>query len=67
MYEIKIFKFYFILEYLNFKLSICWTQSDVFGVKSMRFSKIRQIRLFRYGISENLDCQCYSGFSKWIW
>ena len=26
------FKFYFILEY--FKLSTCWVQSDVFGVKS---------------------------------
>ena len=45
------FKFDFILE--HFKLSTCWNQSDVFGVKSNGFSKIRQIRLFRQGISEN--------------
>ena len=31
-------------------------QSDVFGVKSKGFSKIRQIRLFRQEILENLDC-----------
>ena len=51
---IKIFKFYFILEYFNFKLTTFWAQSNVFGVKSKCFSKIRQIRLFRQGISENL-------------
>ena len=51
----KIFKYYFILEYFQFKLSICWAQSDVFGVKSKGFSNIRQIRLFRQGISENLE------------
>ena len=36
-------------------LSTCWAQSDVFGVKSKGFSKIRQIRLFRQGISENRE------------
>ena len=43
-------------------LCICWAQSDVFGVKSKDFRKIRQIRLFMQGISENLDCpeSCYS-------
>ena len=46
---------FFILEYFNFKLNTCWAQSDVFGVNSKGFSKIRQIRLFRQGISENLD------------
>ena len=43
----QIFKFYFILEYFNFKLSTCWAQSNVFGVKTKGFDKIRQIRLFR--------------------
>ena len=41
------FKFYVILEY--FKLS------DVFGVKSKGFNKIREISLFMQGILENLD------------
>ena len=49
------FKFHFILEYFNFKLSICWAQFDVFGVKSKGFGKIGQIRLFRQGILENLS------------
>ena len=49
------FRFYFILEYLNYKFNACWVQSDVFGVKSKGFNKIRQIRLFRQGISENLE------------
>ena len=61
------FKFYFILEYFNSKLSTCWAQSNVFGVKNKGSSKIRQIRLFRKGISENLEylnkCQC-SCFKK---
>ena len=52
MYILKL-KFHFILEYFNFKLSTCW--SDEFGVKSKGFSKIRQIRLFRQGIAENLE------------
>ena len=43
--NIKMFKFYFILE--CFKWSRCWDQSDVFGVKSKGVSKIRQIRLLR--------------------
>ena len=46
-------KFYFILEY--FKLNTSWVQSDVFSLTSKGFSKIRQIRLFSQGISENLD------------
>ena len=45
------FKFYFILEYFN--LRTCWAQSDVFGVKSDGFSKIRQIRLLR--LKENKE------------
>ena len=53
--KFKILKFYFILEYFNFKLSTCWSQSNVFGVKSKDFSKIRKIWLFRQGISENLE------------
>ena len=53
--KIKIFKIDFILDYFKFKLGTCWAQSDVFGAKSKGFSKIRQIRLFRQGISENLD------------
>ena len=28
-----IFKFHFILEYFNLKLSTCWPQSDVFSLK----------------------------------
>ena len=54
--KFKFFKFYFILEYFDFKLSTCSGQSDVFGIESKSFSTIRQIRLFRQGISENLDC-----------
>ena len=50
--KLKFSKINVILEYFNFKLSTCWTQSDVCGVKSKGFSKIRQIRLFRQGISE---------------
>ena len=45
--------FIFILEYFIFNLSTCWVQS---GVKSKGFSKIKQIRLFRPAISENLEC-----------
>ena len=48
------FRFDFVLEY--FRLRTCWVQSDVFGVKSKCFSKIGQIRIFRQGISENLEC-----------
>ena len=35
-------------------LSTFSAQSDVSGVKSKGFSKIKKIRLFRQGISENL-------------
>ena len=51
--NIYIFKFYFILEF--FKWSTCWAQSDVFGVKSNGVCKIRQIKLLRQGILENLE------------
>ena len=37
--------FTFYLEYVKFKLSTYWAESDVFDVKSKGFSKIRQIRL----------------------
>ena len=39
--KIKLFKFYFIFEYFNFKFSICWAQSDAFGVESKGLDKIR--------------------------
>ena len=42
------------MEHLNFKLSTLGAQSDVFGVQNTDFSKIRQIKLFRQGISVNL-------------
>ena len=54
----------FIWENFNFKLSTYWAQSDVFGVKSKGFNKIRQIRLFRQRISENLE---YNIMSYIIW
>ena len=51
------FKIYFIWEYINFKLDLStrWAQFDVFGVENKGFSKIRHIRLFGQGISENLE------------
>ena len=62
MYQNLKFQNFFTLEY--FKLSTCWAQSDVFDVKSKDFSKIRQIRLFRQGISENLECTAKNSYSR---